>query len=168
MAPCAGWKWFFNLNTWSSLCLFSIRASTITANSSSWFYARCNSSCSADCWCCRWNSTCWPQLRLFNTTFLLRHWAATTGPATISTGTKFKNCYALKIQKDVKWNEVLQLPVGSVVIRTELRCGVLSKWEFFIKMRAAFIASILEQRGQLSFWWKILNLIEHYGRCHIG
>ena len=24
-------------------------------------------------------------------------------------------------------------------------CGVLSKWEFFIKMRAAFLASILPQ-----------------------
>ena len=52
-----------------------------------------------------------------------------------------------------------------------LWCGVLSKWEFFIKMRAAFIIFYppssyegrREQGRQLSFWWKTLNLIGHYG-----
>ena len=49
--------------------------------------------------------------------------------------------------------------------------SVPSKWDFFIKMRAAFLAPILpwvmkegeRARRQLSFWWKTLILIGHYG-----
>ena len=47
--------------------------------------------------------------------------------------------------------------------------GVLSKWEIFIKMRAALLAPILprvmkkgESKEGISHWWNALNLIGHY------
>ena len=47
-------------------------------------------------------------------------------------------------------------------------CGVLTNWEHFIKMRAAFHApSSLElwrKERQLSYWWTTLICIENWGR----